>query len=188
MAENTLVPSRTHVYLAATGSTEPATSVDALDVAFKSVGNTTPDSLSFSTEPEFEEVQSAQSDFPIRRFQTSESGTISVDLLDWNDDNFIAVYGGGTVTEPDPTTNPGEFKFVPPALGGRQEKAAVVEIIDGTKHYRYVFPRTMQVEGVETELNKSSAASLPLRLAILGDDGVDPWYLLTDDPAFDPAA
>ena len=63
-------------------------SVEALDAAWVNVGHTTPDSLAFATEPEFEDVQSAQSDYPIRRFQTSESGSVSVDLLEWSGDLY----------------------------------------------------------------------------------------------------
>src|SRR4051794_31459311 len=99
MAENTVVPSRVRVYLGPTGSTAPADPSDDIDAALVNVGNTTPDSMSFSTEPEFDEVQSAQSDFPIRRFQTSDAASLAVDLLDWSATNFKSVFGGGTVTE-----------------------------------------------------------------------------------------
>lgn len=183
-----LVPSRAYVYIAPTGTTAPADSNEALDPAWVNVGHTTPDSLSISTEPEFEEVPSHQSDYPVRRMQTSESASVSVDLIQWNTNNLIAAFGGGTVTEPDNAGNPGEFKFVPPSVGSRSEKSAVVEVIDGTKHYRWVFPRVMQIEGVESELQKGQEARLPLRLAVLGDDSGEPWYLLTDDPAMAPLA
>lgn len=175
-----VVPGRTRVYLAQVGTTAPANSTAALAAGWTEVGLTTADSLSFATEPEFEEVTSAQSDFPTRRFQTSDGATVSVDLQEWSKDNFIYAFGGGTVTQ----VSAGQYKFVPPSLGSRSEFAAIIEIIDGAKHYRYVFPRVMQVEGVEQELQKGQEARLPLRLAVLGSDGVDAFYLLTDDPAF----
>ncbi len=174
-----VVPARTYVYLANPGTIAPVDEVAVLDPAWINVGHTTPDSMSFSTEPEFDEVASAQSDFPVRRFQTSESGTVSVDLLEWSRANFQAAYGGGTITG-----TAGKYKFVPPKLGERTEKACILEVIDGTKRYRYVFPRVFQVEGVENSLNKGSASTLPLRLAILGSDVADAWYVLTNDPAF----
>lgn len=181
-AQEILVPSRAYLHLADTGTAAPADPVIAMPVGWRNVGLFTPDSLSWSTEPEFEEVVSHQSDFPVRRMQTSESAAVSVDLQQWNDDNLKAVFGGGTVTTL--AGPPVSYKFVPPTLGGRAEKSAVIEVIDGTKHYRWVFPRVMQIEGVENELSKGSEARLPLRLAVLGDDAGQPWYMLTDDPAY----
>lgn len=181
----TVVPARVYVHLAPTGTAAPTTTVGALGVGWLNVGHTTPDSLSFNTEPEFAQVDSHQSDYPIRRIQTSESAAVSVNLLQWNAANFKAAYGGGTVTETVPSS--GIFKFVPPSLGGRSETSAIVELIDGTKIYRWVYPRTMQIEGVQNEFQKGQSSTLPLRLAVLGDDGVVPWYLITNDPAFDPA-
>lgn len=181
-----LIPARTYVYLADVGTIAPVDSVVALDPEWLNVGFTTPDSLSFSTEPEFQEVAVAQSDYPALRFQTSESATVGVTLQQWNSANFLAVYGGGLVTE-DPLAS-GNFKFVPPSIGERTEKAAIVETIYGAKHYRLVFPRVMQMEGVQMDLQKGQEAQLPLSLGVLGGDLVDPWYMLTDDPAFAPAA
>lgn len=179
-----VVPGRTYVYLAPVGSTVPTDPVTAPTAPWVNVGLTTPDSLAFNTEPEFEEVQSAQSDYPTRRFQTSDAAAIEVDLQQWNAHNFMAVYGGGTITEV--AGPPVHYKFTPPKVGERQETAGIVDVIDGTKHYRFVFPRCMQIEGVENQLQRTQEGRLPLRLAVLGGDETDPWYLLTDDPAFAP--
>ena len=72
------------------------------------------------------------------------------------------------------------------ALSG-VERTVLVDWIDGSKNYRLVIPRCIQIEGVTTALQKGQEARLPLRLAILGGDAVDPFYILTNDPAFDPA-
>lgn len=176
---NITTAARTHVYIAPTGTAAPADAVVALAAGWQNVGYTTSDSLSFATAPEFQDVESAQSDYPTRKIQTKDNGSISVDLQEWNTASFKAVYGGGTVT-----VTSGVGKFVPPRIGERTEVAAIVEVVDGSKHYRYVVPRCFQEEGVQSDLHKGKEATLPLRLSILGDDGVDAWYLLTDDPAF----
>lgn len=181
-AQQILVPANSVVSLAVPGSTAPVDATAALAAAWKDVGLTTSDSLQFSTEPTFEEVQSMQSAFPTRRFQTAESGTVSVDLQQWNTDNLKAVHGGGEVTE----ISTGNFKFTPPQFGQRSEIACIIDVTDGTKKYRFVFPRTQQVEGSEIGFNKSGNSNLALRLSILGGDSVDAWYMLTNDPAFDP--
>lgn len=186
-----LVPLLPRVWLAPVGSASPADPVEALDPAWKDVGYFPPDSLQWGTEPSFQEVRSAQSNWPTRRWQDGDSATVQVDLQEWSAVNFRAVYGGGTITKvaasPGPPVIVEHYKFVPPAIGGRRETAAIIEIIDGNKHYRTVIPRCEQSEGVETGYDKSKESTLPLRLTILGSDDLDPWFLLTDDPSFDPA-
>ncbi|MCD9904634.1 hypothetical protein LUR56_40180 [Streptomyces sp. MT29] len=181
-----VVPAIVRMYLAPVGSTAPADATSAMPPALRSVGLTTEDSMKFNSEPNFEQVRSAQSSYPTRTFQTTDAATIEVDLQQWSGDNFKAVYGGGTlttvtVTGPPPATH---YKFTPPRIGSRTEVMAVIEVIDGGKHYRYVIPRCMQMEGVSKDLAKTKEAVLPLRLAVQGGDELDAWYLLTDDPAF----
>ncbi|WP_167162998.1 hypothetical protein [Streptomyces sp. MBT27] len=189
-ATQTVVPARTRVWLAPVGTQAPADATAAMGTGWFSVGLTTEDSLKFTEEPQFETIKSAQSDFPSRTFQTSDSATIEVDLQQWNGANFLAVFGGGKITEVTPTggSTPKHYKFVPPRIGGRSEVAAVLEVMDGPKTYRYVVPRAMQMEGVTADFQKAKEATLPLRLAVQGGDEADAWYLLTNDPAFAPAA
>jgi hypothetical protein len=185
-ANNIMVAQNARVYLAPVGTTAPTTAVSPMAAAWKEVGLFTPDSLGFSTDPSFEEVRSHQSNYPTRRFQTEDAATASVDLQEWTADNFKAVYGGGEVTSI--TGPPVTYRFAPPQIGGRSSVAAVIEIIDGSKHYRRVIPRCEQSEGVEQTFEKTSESTLPLRLSVLGADIGDPWYDLTDDPSFAPAA
>ncbi|MER7937941.1 MULTISPECIES: hypothetical protein [unclassified Streptomyces] len=190
-ASQIVIPSRTLVWLAPVGTAAPADATVAMGTGWFSVGLTSEDSLKFTEEPQFETVKSAQSDYPSRTFQTSDSATIEVDLQQWNGANFQAVFGGGTITEITPTGGTGtpkHYKFVPPRVGGRSEIAAVIEVIDGGKHYRYIVPRAMQMEGVSSDLQKAKESVLPLRLAVQGGDSTDAWYLITDDPSFAAAS
>lgn len=185
-ATQIVVPARTRVWLAVVGTEAPADATVEMPEAWFSVGLTSEDSLKFNEEPQFEQVKSAQTDFPSRTFQTSDSATIEVDLQQWNAKNFKAVFGGGTISEITPAGATGvkHYKFAPPRIGGRSEIAAVIEVMDGGKTYRYVIPRAMQMEGVQTDLQKAKESVLPLRLAVQGGDAVDAWYLITNDPAF----
>lgn len=178
------VAARTYLYLGDVGAVAPTNVTTAVGSDYKNVGHTTPDSMSFSTEPNFVEVPSAQSDYPVLRFQTSDSATLAVQLLQWSSGNFQAVYGGGTITTVVGT--PTQYKFVPPKIGERKEVSAVLETIFGAKRYRFVFPRSMQVQGVQLDLQKGQESRLPLSLSILGGDDLEPWYLLTNDPNFAP--
>ncbi|MFJ5143059.1 hypothetical protein [Streptomyces sp. NPDC088707] len=189
-AAQIVVPARTRLWLGVVGTTAPADATVEMPTGWYSVGLTTEDSLKFNEEPQFEQVKSAQTDFPSRTFQTSDSATIEVDLQQWNAKNFKAVFGGGTISEITPAgggVGVKHYKFAPPRIGGRTEIAACIEVIDGGKVYRYVIPRAMQMEGVQTDLQKSKEAVLPLRLAVQGGDDADAWYLITNDPAFSEA-
>ncbi len=181
-ASQVVVPARTYIYLAPVGTMAPVDVATDPTSEWIYVGLTTPDSLAFNTEPEFEEVNSGQSDYPVRRFMTSETATVEVDLIQWNEFNLKNVYGGGAVTQ----ASAGVYKFTPPTAGARTERAAIIDVVDGTKRYRYIVPRTMQVEGVSSDLQKGQEARLPLRLAVLGADDVVPWTMLTNDAAFLP--
>jgi hypothetical protein len=183
-----VVAQMARVWLAPVGTAAPADATTAMPALWREVGLFTPDSLGWSTDPSFEEVRSHQSNYPTRKFQTEDAATAEVDLQEWSAENFKAVYGGGTVAEILPSTVPKQWKFTPPAIGGRTSVAAVIEIIDGAKHYRRVIPRCEQGEGVEQTFEKTSESILPLRLSVLGADVGDPWYDLTDDQAFAPAA
>ena len=191
-ASNIVVAQMARVYLAPVGTAAPAGPATVMPSEWREVGLFTPDSLGWSTDPSFEEVRSHQSNFPTRRFQTEDAASAEVDLQEWTGENFMAVYGGGTVEEVaavvGPPAIPLHYRYTPPAVGGRSEVAAVIEIIDGTKHYRRIIPRCEQAEGVEQSFERTSESTLPLRLSVLGSDIGDPWYDLTDDPAFEPAA
>jgi hypothetical protein len=114
---------------------------------------------------------------------------MEVDLQEWSAENFMAVYGGGTVTEVTPSGGGAVYyRFEPPAVGGRDSVAACIEIVDGSKRYRRMIPRCEQSEGVEQSFDKTSESTLPLRLTVLGADVGLPWYDMSNDPAFAPAA
>ncbi|QOV40152.1 IPT/TIG domain-containing protein [Streptomyces ferrugineus] len=182
-----LIPQLSRLWLAPVGTAAPADATVAMPAGWYTVGLFTEDSLKFNSEPNFEQVRSAQSSYPTRTFQTTDAATVEVDLQQWSGKNFRAVYGGGRITAVTPSGGgPKHFKFAPPRIGGRTEIAGCIEIIDGGKHYRYVIPRTMQMEGVSKDLAKTKESVLPLRLAVQGGDDTDPWYVLTDDPAFQP--
>ncbi|MFI8206718.1 IPT/TIG domain-containing protein [Streptomyces sp. NPDC085937] len=182
-----LIPQLSRVWLAPVGTPAPEDATSPMPEGWFTVGLFTEDSLKFNAEPNFEQVRSAQSYYPTRTFQTQDAATIEVDLQQWSGRNFKAVYGGGSITVVTPSGGgPKHFKFAPPRVGGRTEIAAVIEVIDGGKHYRYMVPRTMQMEGVSKDLAKTKESVLPLRLAVQGGDDTDAWYVITDDPAFQP--
>lgn len=182
--EEFVVAARTYLYLAPKGTVAPTT-VGVPPDPWRNVGYTTPDACQFATEPQFTDIMSAQSDFATGRIQTGDAAKIAMVLQQWNGENFRAVYGGGTITSVAGT--PAVFRFEPPALGERQEVAAILRTVFGTKEYLWIVAKAFQGEGVPLDLNKTQESRLPLSLTVLGSDEVKPWYMLTSDPAFTPA-
>jgi hypothetical protein len=174
-----VVPQLAYVWLAPLGTTAPDGPAVTMPTGWKNVGLFTPDSLNWATDPNFESVQSHQSYYPTRRFQTTDTATIEVDLQQWNVSNLQFVYGGGTVATVTPSGGVAYTKFTPPAVGSRTTVAACLEIIDGTFHHRRIVPKCQQTSGVTQAFNRTSETVLPLRLSILGGDVGDPWYDVT---------
>jgi hypothetical protein len=182
-AQRILVAQMARVWLAPVGTVAPIDPIIAPGSEWRDVGLFTPDSLSWATAPTFADVNSHQSNYITRTFQTGDGASFQVDLQEWSGANFQAVFGGGTITSSGTAPNL-TYKFSPPAIGGRSEVSAMLEITDGAKHYRRVVPRCAQREGVAQTFAKSTNSTLPLRLTILGSDIGDPFYDISDDPAF----
>lgn len=185
-SDRILVAGMARLYLAPVGSLFPTKSNDPLDAAWVEAGFFTDDSLGFETEPKFYDVMSHQANYPTRKVQTEDAATLSVDLQEWSEVNLRAAFGGGSVVAIVGT--PTQYKFSPPAIGGREEVAAIAELVDGGKQYRLCLPKAMQTGNVKVDLQKKKESLLPLALAVLGSDAGDPWYLLTNDTALTPAA
>lgn len=191
VASRIFIPGRARVYLGPVGTPQPTDPNGVYDPALTEVGYFSQDSLKFTTAPTFEVVRAHQSDFPVRRYQTEDDATIECDLQEWSATSFQSVFGGGSVTQ----VTTGIWKYSPPALGGRTEIMAVVKATDGVvsggataRTYAFVIPRALQIQGIDTALNKTTNAILPLRLSVLGADTGDSWYMLTsDDPAWSTA-
>ncbi len=182
-SDKILVAGEFTVYVAPEGSTLPTDTTTALDPAFKAVGLTTRDGSAFQVSPEYQNVMSHQSQYPTRTFRKTTTGTVKAALQEWSDDNFVTAFGGGTVTG-----TLGEFRYDPPSGSGSDIVAVILELTDGTKTYRFVVDTCQAQSPVELPFTPDSETALPLELSILGDGTTAPWHLLTNDPAFDPAA
>lgn len=186
-ADQILVGANGSVHVAPVGSTLPTDSGTALDAAFTDLGGVNENGASVQDAKTLQPIRLWQAFYAVRRVVTERDLTVTFALAQWNADTFPLAFGGGTITEPDPTGAPGEYKFTPPNPQDRDERAFVLEWQDGTRNYRLVVPRVEVTDTVNTQLVRTNNAELPITLAVNGEDGVDPWALYTDDPAFTPA-
>lgn len=176
-ADQILVALNAAVHVAPVGTTLPTDSDSALNAAFIDLGYTTQDGLKFSDQKSIEDIRAHQEFYPVRRIVTERASTVTFELEQWNGDTVRLAFGGGTVTEP----TSGEYKYVPPSPETVDERSLVLEWQDGTREYRLVVPRGMVTETVETNLTRTGHAGLPITFSVLGETGVDPWQIYTND-------
>lgn len=170
-----LIAGTGHICVAATTVPLPTT-LAALSSSWFDLGYTVEDGVTFGQKRDSKEVMSWQSKRPVRRFNASQVETISSELQQWNDQSLQFVFGGGTVT-----FSSGVYRYDFPDADDVDERAMVIDWVDGTKSYRLVVPKGTVVDDIETQLTRTAEATLPFSFAPSGDD---PPYILTNDDNF----
>lgn len=171
------VPGRLKIYVAPVGTTAPADESAAPAAAWVDQGYTTEDGSRFATDPSYEEVRAHQSDFPIRVMKATDSAVAGFTMLEWTTASFTTAFGGGTVTQ----VTAGHMRYDPPDVS--TPVAVIIEATDGTRKFRLLIPKCRARSGVELTFAKTGATALPIELAVEGQDGVKPWYMLNNDVA-----
>lgn len=179
-AGEVVVGSGGKVYIAPVGTTEPA-GLEALSNTWKDLGYISEDGITASFGITVEDINAFQSLLPIRRVVTGRTADLSFVCRQWNADTFSLALGGGTFYP-----SGANFVFEPPANdAGLAEHAVIVDWSDGSKDYRLIVRKAAVTDAVETQIVRNAAADLPITLSIMGDENSAPWYLMTNDEAFD---
>lgn len=170
------------IYVAPVGTVAPTDSTVVWPAGWTDLGYANEDGVTVTKSKDVDEIPVWQMLFPARRIATGAGLNVSFVLRQWSDDT-IEFALEGTVTTPDAVNKPNERRFTPNAPEVITERALGVEWVDGTVRYRLIVPRGMITDDVEFQLQRSDAANLPIGFDVLGQDGADPFYLLTNDPA-----
>jgi hypothetical protein len=180
-ANEIVVASNGQVYVAPVATPLPATAVVALNAAFIGLGYATEDGVSIGVTPEVTDYMAWQSRSPVRREKVSQEIMITTALMQWNEQTVPAAFGGGTVSG-----SAGNYRYDLPADDAPlDERAMVVDAIDGAVHMRWVFPRGNVTEAVEAAFQRGTPASLPIGFKALAPaSGGSPGYFLSDSAAF----
>lgn len=170
------------ILVAPVGTVAPIDIATAWGAGWIDLGFANEDGVTFTDAREIDEIAVWQLFYPARRIVTARDATVAFVLAQWNEETVRLAFGGGTVT----TTAgpPAHYRYDPPDPQTIDERALGIEWVDGTKTYRLIVARAMLTENVETNLVRSGAAQLPITMGIIGESGVKPWYLRTNDPAF----
>ena len=174
-----------HVYLAPLATTFPAWDVPPPD-PWVELGYVTTDGITATYGREVTEIYAMQSSDPVRIISTRTPKTIGFAMMQQGQDQLILAMGGGTYAADGVT---GAFRYTPPDPSVIDERAMIVEMIDGTFTYRWEYPRVQNREGVEQKLVREDATTFPVVMQILTPaDGSAAFEMVTDDPVYDPAA
>lgn len=168
------------VRVAPVGTAEPADIDAAYGAGWVDLGFTSEDGVKFRDTKSVEAIPVWQLFYPARRVISERDFAVEFVLRQFSGNQVEFAFGGGTVS----VDGAGKYRFTPPDPEVIDSRALAVDWLDGDYSFRLIVPNGMVSEDVETQLARATAADLPITFSVIGEDGVDPWYLLTDHPAF----
>jgi hypothetical protein len=171
------------LYVAAVGSSVPDDPTTVLDSSiWTGLGYANEDGATFTVTPNVTDIMAWQTEHPIRRIRNASEVQIQLNLMQFNEATVPLAFGGGTVE----VVSSGIYKYTPPTDGDPlDERAAVLDFVDGDKHYRLSFSRGNVTDAVASNLRRTGEALLPITFkALAAGPGLPPFDIVTDDPSF----
>lgn len=168
------------------GATLPDDVDTPLDALFVEHGFVSDDGVTFRDDKEIEGIPAWQSFYDIRKVVAAKTSGAEYVLRQYNPANVKLAYGGGDVD-----VSGGVATYTPPVPGEIDERALVIEWIDGDYTFRLVFPKGIVTGEVESVLNRTAATDLPIAFEatpegqpVDGDPETFPFYIVSDHPAW----
>lgn len=156
------------VYLAEVGTPLPTTPTEVLDSNWEAPGYLSEDGVTFSIGGEVTDFNVWQSLQPARREKTSQDITVGFSMTQWNEISVPLAFGGGDITD----VGGGAYRFdFPAAETALDERALVLDVVDGDNKHRFVFQRGNITEPVEVTFQRGSLAALPVTFSVLAPEG-----------------
>lgn len=180
-ADQILMGSNGAVWSAPVGTPLPTDIDGALNAAFKSLGYLTEEGPGLANGKTIQDIRAWQSFHPIASRVTDATMQVNFAMMEWDAKTVPLAFGGGAITT---TTN--GFKFTPADPSVVDERSLILQVDDGDYNTFFVFERGFQAENLDTRFARSSPAVLPVGYRVLApSSGNDPWYILSDNPAYD---
>jgi len=124
------------LYAAAVGTAAPTTSVVALNVLFLGMGYVSEDGVTETYDDTVEDVVAWQNATVVRSSTTASKATLSMTLIETKGKVLELYHKNSAVA----VVSAGQWKIDVKAPGS-DERAFVLDVIDGTKHIRFSIPR-----------------------------------------------
>ena len=170
------------VYLAPAETAMPVSLTTDPASPWEGTGLITTDGLTLSFGRETTDLFAWQSLDPVRTVKTSEPKTAAFTLMESDLASFMLAIGGGEIVESG--TDPDFiYTYTPPPAGYVDERAMLIDLIDGTFKYRWYFPRVINKETVEMKAVNDDAFSFPITMSVLKPSTGDVFKYVTNDAA-----
>lgn len=163
------------LWVAAIGTTEPASASAALPSAWRAVGYTE-EGTTFSQEITTEPIEVAEELDPIRYVNTRRAGSIQFSMAQMNRMNLALAMNTGVGTD-------STAAFEPPALGTEVRVMIVwdsnedaTDLVTNGGNVRWLFRQCYETDPIETAFQKAPQKSLlPVRFQLEKPTGLAPW-------------
>jgi hypothetical protein len=172
-----------HVYFAPLLTPFPAFAEAPDPLDWTELGFVTTDGVTLAFSREVQEIYAMQSLEPVRVIATKVPKTVGFAMMQQGRGQLILALGGGAVTSSG-TAPAVVYRYDPPDASVIDERAMLVQMIDGPFEYRYAYKRAQNREGIEHKLVREDAATFPVTMQVLAPtDGTVPFYIESNDPA-----
>jgi hypothetical protein len=164
------------ILVAAAGATVPTDFTADWDPAvWKDLGYTSSDGVTFSKKDKLDPVDTWQAISPVRFIYSDRDLTLKFSLMQFNEDTFPFFMGGGAVSQPDPTNNPGVHGYSLADGPQKDERALGLEFSDGSDvTYRFVIPRGQVTASDDIKLARKAASLLGVTFTALSSGPTAP--------------
>lgn len=161
-AANVIVQQQTTLYVAPVGTTLPENIAANLDPAFKELGFLDPDGVTLNTTTEKTDIEALQSTAPIKSIVTKREGTLTLGMMEFTGQNLSLAFPGKIT---------GSAKSYVFKLDETLDlnRAWVLEVVEGEKKLRWIFPKAGQTGDSEIGVTKEDAIKIPLELTVQND-------------------
>jgi hypothetical protein len=124
------------LYAAAVGTAAPTSSTSSLDAGFTGMGYVSEDGVTETYDDTVEDIVAWQNATVVRSVTTESKATLQLTLIETKG-KVLELYHKGSTVE---AVGAGEWKIDVKAPGA-DERAFVLDVIDGSKHIRFYVPR-----------------------------------------------
>lgn len=162
-----VVPSGGDVYQAPIGTALPTDFTTPLPGAWENIGFLSDDNPPTITglSRDVTDLFAWNVDTALRSALAPAAPVINMELLQVESEDSLALFfGGGTYT---PGVAPAPDKYDAPAISTPVEKATIIDVVDVSKIYRLMFPRTMTRANGDMAMGRGAFITMPIAMSIL---------------------
>jgi hypothetical protein len=171
-----------NLYVAPMTATPPANTTDPW-TGFIDLGALSEDGPTMTPSMDVTDIPIWQSFYAARRIVTARGVEWAFTLMQRNADTLKLAMGGGTIA----AGTGSDWIYTPPAPSVIDERMFGLEVREGTIVDRYIMTRGLVTGIGDVPFKRTEATRFDITISALGDDNGDPWRLISNDPAMNPA-